>query len=220
MAIYNPWLADRTQQQGIFRVPAEGDPYVDCAATDVGDPGYVAVYDVTVAWGAESGTLIPCLIQRDAGTVWLGEARLTVLDNVARLECSSDYISVGTGTLADGDSVTVSVVLAGGPLYGLISYPDAQVWLTDPANPQELGDMTAGWHFACRGSDAWAFTLDAAAAVGMQNRITRLGTGTVTVTPPSGHTLNGGTAGVSIGAQWRTATIMKIGDTAWALLNA
>lgn len=219
MALSFPWLVDRVRQQATLHVPYEGLPYVDCAATDLGETGYQSVYDVTVVWGAASGTLIPVLIEREAGALWTGTASLQVMDGVARLVLFE--ANVVQGELADGDPVTVSLVLTASALSMNTWISMGTEWQREPDDDTYvIGDGDGDWHLCCTNSGPRTIGLSTDATPGLRLRISRLGTGSVTVTPPSGQLLNGDTVGVAIGARWRMATLVRLSETEWALLNA
>ena len=124
----------------------------------------------------------------------------------------TDTVITSRGTISDEDAVDVAVAVIAEDFY----YYDSIIEKTTDFTVDGTTYMAALFGdlvhynsitFAVNSSSAVVVTLDDSQDAGAVFDVIRVGTGTVTFTPASGNTINGGSGSVSISAQWKSARV-------------
>lgn len=204
-------FSNRTAQTGYFKT---GSPnYIDVAAAY--SPGADRVTFVARASADDwaTGDTFGILILKSSGhyKIWYASWDSAT----SRLNLVLEESSVGT--IADGDQVTVSLVVTGRMMEHAIWEPQF-VAVTGTTYTLLASDI--GKTLCFTSSSAVTITVDAALPVGFHCLIVQEGAGVVSLARASTDTLNGATANIACPAQFQSLYLYQRVEGAWIVVGA
>lgn len=179
-------------------------------------PGYRRFSDRSWAASGE----IALLVSKDAENWWLGNADFFEEEpGVALFVLATEADSMGS--LAADDAVIVTAVLTADALALWLARQPVPTWISDVSTSQGLSvsTLTAGMLVRATNSSGVTLTLPSDAPEGWWVRVLRSGSGTVTIAPPGGGTINGAGSSVDISAQWKMVEVFRQASNAFLVPN-
>ena len=141
----------------------------------------------------------------------------------ATWDATNQYLVVAAvedsvGTLTDGASVEVSLVMSEALLLSLSTTPARAQFVVESTTARTLGVNDAGKLIRCTNASAVTVTPDDALPVGFHCMIVQEGSGTVSLARDGTDTINTGTTAIALSGQYKSAYLYQPTEGAWVVI--
>jgi hypothetical protein len=127
-------------------------------------------------------------------------------------------VEASAGTLTDGASVEVTLVLTEALLLALSTTPARAQFVVESTTARTLSVNDAGKLIRCTNASAVTVTPDDALPVGFHCMIVQEGSGTVSLARDGTDTMNTGTVAIELAGQYKSAYLYQHTEGAWVVI--